>query len=389
MSRAYWQLWTSSGLSNLADGILKVALPLVAVQFTRSPPLVAGLAVAVTLPWLVCALPAGALVDRLDRRRAMLAANLTRAALLAAVTAAVLLGWGSIWLLYGAAFLIGTAETVYDTAAQSIVPQIVPRERLTQANGRLFAAELTANQFVGPPLAGLLAAAAAALAFATPAALWLLAVAALFLVRGSYRVDRTEPTTTLRADIAAGLRYLWRQKVLRRLAVLTGLFNFASNAATAVLVLYATGPMRLPEAGYGLLLGTIAAGSLVGSLAGAWLERRLGRTRTLVLALPAGAVLIGVPAATTSPYLVGAGFFVGGIGIVVANVVMVSLRQRITPDAMLGRVNSCYRLIAWGTMPLGALVGGLLAQQIGLRPLFAVMAVVALTGLTCVRALDT
>ncbi|MEV4891999.1 MFS transporter [Nonomuraea sp. NPDC055795] len=387
MSRAYWQLWTSSGLSNLADGILKVALPLVAVQFTRSPALVAGLAVAVTLPWLLCALPAGALVDRLDRRRAMLAANLTRAALLAAVTATVLLGWGSIWLLYGAAFLLGTAETVYDTAAQSIVPQIVPRERLSQANGRLFAAELTANQFAGPPLAGLLAAAAAALAFATPAALWLLAVAALFLVRGSYRVDRTEPTT-LRADIAAGLRYLWRQKVLRRLAVLTGLFNFASNAATAVLVLYATGPMRLPEAGYGLLLGTIAAGSLVGSLAGAWLERRLGRTRTLVLALPAGAVLIGVPAATTSPYLVGAGFFVGGIGIVVANVVMVSLRQRITPDAMLGRVNSCYRLIAWGTMPLGALVGGLLAQQIGLRPLFAVMAVVALTGLTCVRALD-
>ncbi|MFD9939169.1 MFS transporter [Nonomuraea sp. NPDC059023] len=388
MSRAYWQLWTSSGLSNLADGILKVALPLVAVQFTRSPPLVAGLAVAVTLPWLLCALPAGALVDRLDRRRAMLAANVTRAALLAAVTAAVLLDWGSIWILYGAAFLIGTAETVYDTAAQSIVPQIVPRERLTQANGRLFAAELTANQFIGPPLAGLLAAAAAALAFATPAALWLLAVAALFLVRGSYRVDRAEPAT-LRADIAAGLRYLWRQKVLRRLAALTGLFNFASNATTAVLVLYATGPMRLPEAGYGLLLGTIAAGSLVGSLIGAWLERRLGRTRTLFVALPAGAVLIGVPAVTTSPYLVGVGFFVGGIGIVVANVVMVSLRQRITPDAMLGRVNSCYRLIAWGTMPLGALMGGLLAQQIGLRPLFAVMAVVALTGLTCVRALDT
>ncbi|MBB5084842.1 MFS transporter [Nonomuraea endophytica] len=388
MSRAYWQLWTSSGLSNLADGILKVALPLVAVQFTRSPTLVAGLAVAVTLPWLVCALPVGALVDRLDRRRAMLAANLARAVLLAAVTAAVLLGWGSIWLLYGAAFLIGTAETVYDTAAQSIVPQIVPRERLTQANGRLYAAELTANQFVGPPLAGLLAAAAAALAFATPAALWLLAVAALFLVRGSYRVERAEPAT-LRADIAAGLRYLWRQKVLRRLAVLTGLFNFASNATSAVLVLYATGPMNLPEAGYGLLLGTIAAGSLVGSLAGAWLEGRLGRTRTLVVALLAGAVLIGVPAATTSPYLVGAGFFVGGIGIVVANVVMVSLRQRITPDAMLGRVNSSYRLIAWGTMPLGALVGGLLAQQIGLRPLFAVMALVALTGLACVRALDT
>ncbi|MFI9553044.1 MFS transporter [Nonomuraea endophytica] len=388
MSRAYWQLWTSSGLSNLADGILKVALPLVAVQFTRSPTLVAGLAVAVALPWLVCALPVGALVDRLDRRRAMLAANLARAALLAAVTAAVLLGWGSIWLLYGAAFLIGTAETVYDTAAQSIVPQIVPRERLTQANGRLYAAELTANQFIGPPLAGLLAAAAAALAFATPAALWLLAVAALFLVRGSYRVERAEPAT-LRADIAAGLRYLWRQKVLRRLAVLTGLFNFASNATSAVLVLYATGPMNLPEAGYGLLLGAIAAGSLVGSLAGAWLERRLGRTWTLALALPAGAVLIGVPAATTSPYLVGAGFFVGGIGIVVANVVMVSLRQRITPDAMLGRVNSCYRLIAWGTMPLGALMGGLLAQQIGLRPLFAVMALVALTGLACVRALDT
>src|SRR5689334_679327 len=163
----FWWLWTSSGISNLADGVLKVALPLVAIRYTDSPTLIAGLTFALTLPWLLFALPAGALADRLDRRRAMLGANLARAALLGALAVAVVLDLGSIWLLYAVALLIGVSETLYDTSAQSILPLVVPRERLSRANGRLYAAELAANQFVGPPLGGVLVSAGVALAFAT------------------------------------------------------------------------------------------------------------------------------------------------------------------------------------------------------------------------------
>jgi MFS family permease len=384
---AYWRMWISSGLSNLADGILKVALPLVAIGLTRSPALVAGLTFAFTLPWLLFALPAGALVDRLDRRRSMLGANGVRAAQLGALAVAVLFGLGPIWTLYVVAFCAGVAETIYDTSAQSILPQLVRRDQLSRANGRLYAAELTANEFVGPPLAGFLMTAGAFVALAAPTVLWVVAVAVLLLVRGSFRIERSH-RSTLRADIAEGLRFLWHHRLLRMFAVMVGVFNFATNATFAVFVLYAVGPasaMGLSAQAFGVLLATLAAGSVIGSFAADWVERKFGRSRALAACLVGGALTVGVPALTASPYLIGAAFFTGGIAIVISNVIMVSLRQRITPDRLLGRLNSSHRLVAWGSRPLGALAGGLLAQLLGLRVVFAIMAVVVLAVLAGMR----
>ncbi len=388
LGAAYWRLWTSSAVSNLADGVLKVAVPLVAIGFTRSPALIAGLAFAITVPWLLFALPVGAVVDRLDRRRLMLGANVARAVPLAGLVAVVALDAGSIWALYAVALCVGTAEVVHDTAAQSIVPQVVRRDQLSRANGRLYGAELTANELVGPPLAGFLVAAGVVAALTAPVALWAVAVLALLWLRGPYRVERGAGRTTLRGDIAEGLRFLWRHRILRTFAVMVGVFNFASSAVFAVLVLYAVGAgsaMGLSAQGYGWLLSTLAVGSLVGSVLAERIERALGRTGTLVVAFVASAVLMGLPGVTANPYLIGAAFFVGGAGLVVANVVMVSLRQRITPDRLLGRVNSGYRLVAWGTKPLGAVAGGVLAQLVGLRAVFLLMGLLVLTiiaGLT-------
>lgn len=222
--------------------------------------------------------------------------------------------------------------------------------------------------------------AGAAVAFATPAGLWAVAVAVLLLVRGRFRIERHQ-RTTMRADVAEGLRFLWRHRLLRALAVMVGVFNFASNAAWAILVLYAVGAgsaMGLSGPGYGLLLTTVAAGSLVGSLVAERVEQRLGRARSLVLTVLGSALLVGAPAVTTNPFAIGAAFFVGGITIVIWNVITVSLRQRVTPDRLLGRVNSGYRLVAWGTMPLGALAGGLLAEFLGLRAVFVIMALLTL-----------
>lgn len=380
LGTAYWRLWSAAGLSSLADGVLKVALPLVAVSCTRSPALVAGLAFAFSLPWLLFALPAGALVDRLDRRRAMIAANVLRGGLLAGLLLLTVLGGGSIWALYVVALGAGSAETVHDTAAQSIVPQVVGRARLARANGRMYAVEQTANEFAGPPLAGLLATAGTAAAFGPPVVLWAAAVAALLLVRGSYRVPR-DGHTTLRADIAEGLRFLWHHRVLRTFTVMVGTFNFATGATFAVLVLYAVGPgsaMGLSAPAFGLLMASIAAGSLAGSFLAEPVERRLGRVRALWVSWLAGGLTVGVLAVTTDPYLVGAVFFAGGAGLLVSNVVMVSLRQRLTPDRLLGRLGSSHRLVAWGTKSLGALAGGAIAQVAGLHAVFVVMGVPAL-----------
>jgi MFS family permease len=376
----YWRLWTSSGLSNLADGVFKIALPLLAIQFTQSPTLIAGLSVAATLPWLLFALTAGALADRLDRRKLMVWANLSRALLPAVLVAVILLDGGSIWALYVVALMVGVAETLYDTSAQSILPQVVRRDQLSRANGRLYAVELTANQFVGPPLGGLLVAIGVIAGLAVPAALWLAAVGGLLLVPGAFRIER-EQRTTLRFDIGEGLRFLWNQKILRTLAVMTGVFNFASSAAFAVLVLFAVGPdseMRLSEVGFGLLLTSSALGAFVGSFISERVEAKLGRSKALTLTIFGVALFVGAPAMTDNPYVLGPILFVGGILIVLWNVITVSLRQRISPNRLLGRVNSAYRLLAWGTMPLGAAVGGLLAQWLGLQAMFAIMGVLTL-----------
>jgi MFS family permease len=379
----YWKLWTSAGLSNLADGVMKVALPLVAVRYTDSPALIAGLGFAFTLPWLLFALTAGALADRMDRRRLMLVANTARALVLACLTVVALLGAGSIWLLYVAALCIGVAETVYDTSSQSILPQLVPRERLSRANGRLYAAEITANEFVGPPLGGFLVATGIALAFGTPVLLWVAAIGVLLLVRGAFRADRTE-RTTLRADIAEGLRYLRGSTVLRTLAIMVGVFNFASSAVFTVFVLYAVGPqsaMKLSDPAYGLLLTASAIGSVLGTFVAEPVERLLGRARSLVLAILGSLLLVATPAFTANPFVIGAGMLIGGITVSIWNVITVSLRQRIVPTRLLGRLNSAYRLLAWGTMPLGAAVGGLIGQLFGVQWVFVVMGALVLLQL--------
>lgn len=379
LGRPFWLLWCSSALSNLADGIIKIGLPLVAVTFTDSPALVAGIVFAVTLPWLLFALPAGALADRVDRRSAMLLANVARGSVFLVMAAAVLLDFGSIWVLYAVSFFVGIAETVYDTCAQSILPQVVDRDQLSRANGRLQAAELTANEFVGPPLGGLLVATGVVVAFMAPAALWVAAFGVLLLVRGQFRVVR-EHRTTLRADVAEGLRFLWHHRLLRTLAAMTGTYNLATNATFAVFVLYAVGPMGLSGPAFGLLFSALAAGGLVGALVADRVERRLGRSRTLAIGLIGGVLVVTAPALTARTLPIAAAFLVGGSTLGLWNVVAVSLRQRITPDRILGRVNSGYRLVAWGSRPLGALAGGLIGETLGLRAVFgAAGAVILLT----------
>nr|WP_227411833.1 MFS transporter [Cryobacterium sp. BB736] len=375
-------MWSSSGLSNLADGVFSVALPLVAITYTQSPILIAGVSLALRLPWLIFALQAGALADRMDRRTLMVVANTTRALALVTLAVAALMGLGSIWLIYVVGLAIGFAETIYDTSAQSIMPQIVGRDQLSRANGRLYAVELTANQFVGPPLGGFLVAAGAAIAFTVPAGMWLAAVGVLLLIRGSFKVQREGEKTTIRADIAEGLRFLLGHRILRTLAIMTGIFNLASSASFAVFVLYAVGPesaMGLNEPAFGVLLTASAIGSLLGSLVAERIEDWVGRSRSLMIGTVGGAIMLGVPAFTTDVWLIGIGFFLGGVTVVLWNVVVVSLRQRITPDRLLGRVNSGYRLIAWGTMPLGAALGGLVGEWLGLTWVFGLSAVLSLS----------
>ena len=384
LASSFGTLVGSSGLSNLADGIFKVALPLLAIRYTRSPALVAGLELVRTLPWLVLSLPAGALIDRLDRRRSMVWANAARALLTAIPAIAIAADEGTIWLLYLAAAGTGVAEVFYDTSAQSILPSVVPRTRLDRANGYLFAVEVGAQQFAGPPIAGVLAGVAVVLAFATPSILWATALLVLLALRGQFRPLRTGSPTSIRSDIRQGISYLLHHPVLRVMALMVGMTNLATNAVWAVLVLYAVGTgseLGLTEPQFGLLLTALAVGGLGGSLVAERVQRRVGRARALTLSVVGMASYIWVFVLTTNPWIIAVVMVVSAATNMLWNITTVSFRQRVTPQHLLGRVNSAYRLVAWGTMPVGALLGGALGQWLGVRSVFVAMGLLSLAVL--------
>jgi predicted MFS family arabinose efflux permease len=388
LGRNFTKAMVASGFANLADGVLWVAFPLLAVQLTRSPILIAGVTVAARLPWLLAPV-AGALADRLDRRQSMVRVNLVRTVLLGGLALAVAVDLADLAMLYAVAVLLGLAETLFDTSAQSLLPAVVGRDDLTRANSRLFAVELVANEFIGPPLGGLLAAAGLAIALGLPAAAYLVGAGCLALIVGSFRAVGAGParSTRFRDEIAEGTRFVWRHPVLGPLAVMLGVQNMAFSAAFSVFVLFvvAPGPMGLSEAGYGILTATIGVGSLLGSWLAVPAERRLGQVRTLVLSVVVNAAALLVPVVTALPVPVGASMVATGVAIVLWNVVTVSLRQRITPDRLLGRMNASYRLVGWGTMPLGAAAGGVLAEALGVRGAFLVAAALTLATLAGFR----
>lgn len=371
----YRKLWCASAVANLSDGIFVVAAGLLAVRLTRSPLLIAGVALAARLPWLFLALPAGAWADRWDRRRTMLRMNVVRATLLALLALAFAADRVSIGLVYVVALALGCAEVVFDTSAQTIMPAVVESKAdLSRANGRLFAVETVLNQLVGPPLGGLLVAASMAAAVGSSAALYGLAVVALALLPGAYRTERVGPTVSLRVDIAEGLRYLFGHRLLRTLGILLGAQNLLYTAQASVFVLFAVSPgkdgLGLGDFGVGVLFTAGAVGGITGSVIAASVERTIGRTPVLALTLAAGGLFLALPGLFPHVAVAAVSGALLGVGSVMWNVITVSLRQRIIPDHLLGRVNSGYRLLGWGTMPLGAAMGGLLGEAFGVRAVF-------------------
>jgi MFS family permease len=380
---------SASGAGNLADGVFAVALPLLALTLTSSPAAIAAVTVAGRLPWLTFALFAGLLADRLDRRRIMIAVSSARTVVVGALAALVIVDRLSLPAIYAAAALLGIAETMFDTAAQSILPMIVEPHRLSTANGRLSGIEVVAQRFVGPPLGGFLAALTLSGALALTSVAHAVAAVTLLTLAGTFRVTRTSrsPSPVL-SDIRVGINYLWSHRLLRRLALLVGAVSIASNAANAIFVLYAVnpGPMGLTKSQYGLILTTVAAGAVAASLTSDRIERAIGPARCLRLAIVASACCTAAPL-LVNPLAVAPWWLMGGYFITTWNAITVSLRQQLVPADLLGRTNSVYRLLAWGGGPLGATAGGITAELIGTRPVFAIAGAATLALLLAMRPL--
>jgi len=368
----YRKLWSASTISNLGDGVTLTAGPLLAASITRDPVLVAGVAFAQRVPWLLFPLISGALVDRLDRRQVMGYVDAARTALIGALGVAVLLGGASLPLMYAVFFLVGTLETLFDNASQAILPAVVSREQLERANSRLLGAQIVTNQLAGPPLGGLLFSVAVAVPFLLDAGTFAAAAALVLALRGRFRPERKEgaPPTTLVAEIGEGLRWLWNHRLIRTLAVMLGVFNMTLAATDAILVLFAQDVLGLGSFGYGVLLTSGAVGGVIGSLMADRIIVWLGSGGALQAAVLISAVVIGAVALTESAFVVWAVFLLIGLTGVVWNVITVSFRQAVVPQEIFGRVNSVYRLLGWGGISVGALLGGLLARSFGLTAPF-------------------
>ncbi|MBB5077336.1 MFS transporter [Nonomuraea endophytica] len=483
--RSFRFLWSSSALSNLADGVLKVGTPLLAVTLTRSPAEVALAGVATTLPWLLLALPAGAVADRQDRRRIMVLANAFRAALLVAVAAFAWSGTLSLWILLAVVLLSGMAEVFADTSAQSVLPMTVPSDRLAWANGRIVGAQTVGNDFIGSPLAGVLVTLLPPAILGAPGILYGAAGLLLLGMRGTYRptpavtstptttltpattaapavtptntlattTSSSQPATTvthakahtdashttearpastpdpacsstpdpagspghagpdpegaapsdpepsgagggpgphrrsLMGDVAEGLRYLWAHRFLRLLAISSGMLNLGNAAFFAVFVLWVVGPgsrMELSPAAYGLMMTTFAVGAVGGSFVSDQVIRWGGEGRTLVGSWLASSLLLAAPILTPHPAVLFPVAVLWGATNTWSNVIVISTRQRIIPEGLLGRVNSAYRLIGMGGMPIGAGVAGLMGETWGLLSVFIASVAICLTAVALI-----
>ncbi len=378
----YRKLFTATTISNLGDGVSVIAYPWLATAVTRNPLLIALVGVVQRLPWLLFTLPAGVITDRNDRRRLMVGANTIRFVLTALVALAVLVRGnalpapdqvddvvGTEWFLYlaivVATLLLGTCEVLHDNSAQTFLPAIVDDDDLEQANGQMYAAEIVANQFVGPPLASLLLATGFVLPILFDAGSFAVAAGLVFSIVVTKRAPPPVAAPVVerlsfKAELAEGFRWLWSHPLLRTFAITLGFLNMLGTVTTATIVLFGQEVLHTTVLEFGLMTAVAAIGGVLGGWLGSRISRRLGPGVSVNLTLWIGAVCAIATGFMSSwplvAVLTGVSMFTG----ILWNVITVSLRQAVIPDRLLGRVNSVYRFFGWGMIPIGGLIGGAL-----------------------------
>lgn len=358
-------------MSNIGDGMEAAAGPLLAASLTNDPRLIALVGVGATLPWLLLSLPLGVVIDRLDRRTLMVRANVARCVLFALIAVLAATGAMNIGLLVAIVTLVGAFEVVFDMSAQAFLPSIVPEEMLEKANGRLFATEVICNTFLGLPLGAWAFVAAIGVPFAVNAASFGVAAYLVASIRATVptnphlAAETGSPADTrdsFQSQLAAGLRWLFAHPLLRTMAVLLGICNMATMMGQALFVKYASDELGVTGRGYGILLAVMSAGSILGGLAGDRVSSRFGTSPTIIVSYTTFAVAslaMGVWRNVPVAVIASSATAVAGT---VWNVATVSLRQRIIPADLFGRVNSAYRFIGTGFIAVGSAIGGFVAK---------------------------
>ena len=388
LGKNYWRLWVAHAVSNLGDGISQVAYPWLASAVTRSPLLIAAVAVASRLPWLVFTLPAGVITDRFDRRKIIIAMDITRAALALLVAVAVTFEVDNLpaldtvgsgidlatnWFLYTVlivtALLFGCAEVLRDNSAQTFLPEVVEADQLESANGKLWSVEFVTNSFVGPPLGSFLIGIFVFLPFYFDTATFFVSaalIATLATIARPVKPQAEKKALNFRAEIKEGFTWLWKHELLRPMAIILGCLNGLGAITAATFILFAQEILDTSVFIFAILGTAGAIGGTVGGILGPKISAKLGSGPSLYLTLLSAPVITLIIGLTSSWQLFWALTAIGTCFAVLWNVITVSLRQSIIPSHLLGRVNSVYRFFAWGSLPIGTLIGGALVDLVQL-----------------------
>ena len=368
LPKAYWKLFSSSTISNLGDGMVVAAGPLLALSLTDDPRLIATVTFAAMLPWLILSLPAGVYLDRHDRQKIMFRANLLRGVVFALIALSSTLDILNIYLLIAASAVAGVCELFFDMSSQAILPAIVDQESLEIANSRLYISQIISNGFVGLPFGAWIFVFAIGAPFAVNALA--LIIAALLIRSIKLKLVSeivTKPQESFSNELKQGLRWLWKHDLLRTLAIMLGVANMCGMFAQAVFVKFARDELGLGARGFGILLAAISIGSILGGLIGETVSKRLGATTAIILAYVIFGMSDVIPGIFPEIWAVALSGVVMAIAGTTWNVITVSMRQRLIPPELFGRVNSVYRFIGTGSTAFGALIGGQIAFNFGLR----------------------
>lgn len=370
----YVRLWSATALSNVGDGIRAAAFPLLAAGLTSSPVLVTGVAVAGQLPGLLFGLVAGVIADRVDRRVLVLAMDVVRTVLLAGLVALIATGHATIWAVFAVVFASGLASVLRDATASTLLPSIVGSDQLDRANGRMVTAEIAGNEFIGPPLGGYLFGIAVALPFAVNGGTMAIAAALMAsipaLLQPRTTVADGAPRPTLVADLRSGFGWLIGRREVLAVPVTSVALAMTDSAWFTLLVLYLRDVLGLPGFWFGVMLAIGAVGGLTGGLLAARIGRAIGLRRTIVgslLVAAAGQLALGM---TSSTVLTAVVLATSSLVFAVWNVAARTLIQCRTPLELLGRITSITRTVITAASILGALLGGIVAQHLGLHAPF-------------------
>lgn len=383
LGRAFSVHLASVAVANLADGLVMVGAPLIAVTLTRSPGEISMLQVVFWLPWLLLGVVAGVVVDRVDRRRLRMAGMVARALLLVGLAWVAFADALTMPLLIAGTAAYGLTTVFVDLAGSAMVPQVAPRARLSAANGRVMAAETVMNNFVGGPLAGAILVLGSGWVFGVGAALCVVFVLVLVGgLRGSYRPEQPESHAPL-ADIREGLRFLISHPVIRPIVLGASFMNMASTAYFSVFVLWVVGEdsaVGMRAEAFGILLASLAIGAVLGSVSAEALTRRFPEIPVMFTAWGIQCLLLLVPVVIPIVPAIAAALFAMGYLNMVGNVIGQTIRQRLVPVGMLGRVGGAGATLAYGLMPIGALIGGAVGELWGLPTVFVGAAIVSLAA---------